>query len=174
LSQPDQKVETPSPIPVDDFTPEEMVNLDEDHSTSTGVQFSGEATVLPSAPAPFTQMSHEPVPARREREGGERKKILLTSPATRSLAGRLGIDLSEVEGSGEKGRITREDVQRHADRGGKRGSVGGTGDQANLVQISAPMGKRGEWADVTKVEFGRTRKVMYRALGAQAEVPHFG
>ena len=152
-----------------EFRPEKTVNLDTDHSTSTGVQFSGEATVLPSAPAPVYHGSHDPVPERRERTGSGTKKILLTSPATRSLAGRLGIDLAEVPGSGDKGRITREDVQKYADsRPSKSDAVS--------VQPSAGPGSqpRGDWAEVTKVEFGRTRKVMYRALGAQAEVPHFG
>lgn len=170
--QHDAQTESSKPLPVEEFVPEKSVNLDEDHSTSTGVQFSGEATVLPSAPAAAAPSHSEPVPARRERVDGGTKKILLTSPATRALAGRLGIDLNEVDGSGDKGRITREDVQKHADRST---SAGPTVSSASIPTAAATAtGNRAQWPEVTKVDFGRTRKVMYRALGAQAEVPHFG
>ena len=41
----------------------------------------------------------------------------LAAPATRKLARELGIDLRQVQPSGEVGRVTREDVERHARTG---------------------------------------------------------
>jgi pyruvate dehydrogenase E2 component (dihydrolipoamide acetyltransferase) len=38
----------------------------------------------------------------------------LAAPATRKLARELGVDLRKVEPSGSAGRVTREDVERHA------------------------------------------------------------
>jgi pyruvate dehydrogenase E2 component (dihydrolipoamide acetyltransferase) len=38
----------------------------------------------------------------------------LAAPATRKLARELGVDLRRVEPSGSSGRVTREDVERHA------------------------------------------------------------
>jgi pyruvate dehydrogenase E2 component (dihydrolipoamide acetyltransferase) len=42
----------------------------------------------------------------------------LAAPATRKLARELGVDLRKVEPSGSAGRVTREDVERHASSGG--------------------------------------------------------
>jgi pyruvate/2-oxoglutarate dehydrogenase complex dihydrolipoamide acyltransferase (E2) component len=41
----------------------------------------------------------------------------LAAPATRRLAGELGVDLAEVQGSGPEGRILDADVERAAQRG---------------------------------------------------------
>jgi len=42
----------------------------------------------------------------------------LATPRTRALARKLGVDLSQIAGSGSGGRISDEDVQRAADGGG--------------------------------------------------------
>lgn len=157
------------------------VNLDDtgvsdDPALSTGVQFSGEASILPPSPPPampHPMASWGETPLRQEPpKDGMAKKIVLASPAVRTLAGRLGIDLSSVRGSGEKGRVTREDVEKYGTgMSGRTGSTAGTGP---LASQGVEVGKRAEWAETTRVPFGRTRKVMYRALGGQAEVPHFG
>ncbi len=49
-----------------------------------------------------------PVAARQESAG------VLAPPAVRKLARELGVDLAQVKGSGPAGRISAEDVQRHA------------------------------------------------------------
>src|SRR5689334_21876668 len=41
----------------------------------------------------------------------------LAAPATRKLARELGVDLRQVSPSGSSGRVTREDVERHATTG---------------------------------------------------------
>ncbi len=56
---------------------------------------------------------------------------IAAGPAIRRLAREVGIDLSRVKGSGDSGRITREDVMKAVRGGGVRKSVdatGGTGE----------------------------------------------
>ncbi|ETO93271.1 dihydrolipoamide acetyltransferase family protein [Legionella oakridgensis] len=48
--------------------------------------------------------------------GANTQKRIKTTPAVRLLAKKLGVDLTALQGSGEHGVITREDVQREADR----------------------------------------------------------
>ena len=50
-------------------------------------------------------------------------QLLLTSPAVRRLARELDIDLARISGSGEKGRVTKEDVKHYLQ--GQSGSAGG-------------------------------------------------
>jgi 2-oxoisovalerate dehydrogenase E2 component (dihydrolipoyl transacylase) len=161
------------------------IDSDGGASVSTGVQFTGEASILPSAPSTRGSdlATHPPLQERRERDvPSETRRVILASPAVRTLAGRLGIDLGAVQGSGEKGRVTREDVERYA--GSTAAASGSSTSDTSLPaagsssidsrRAAGTLGTRSQWTETTRVEFGRTRKVMYRALGAQAEVPHFG
>ena len=61
----------------------------------------------PPAPAPRRRRAAAP-PAGGGNGGGP----VYASPAVRRLARELGVDLHQVTGSGRKGRITKEDVQR--------------------------------------------------------------
>ena len=54
------------------------------------------------------------------------------SPATRRLASQLGVDLSQVRGTGRSGRITAEDVESHAARTGAGG-----GNPVTRLKMSA-------------------------------------
>ena len=68
----------------------------------------------PSRRAPEDVPSVEPgapTPAPAAPAAGERRPA---SPAARKLAGELGVDLAAVEGTGPRGRITREDVEQAA------------------------------------------------------------
>jgi 2-oxoisovalerate dehydrogenase E2 component (dihydrolipoyl transacylase) len=139
---------------------------------SGGAQFSGEAAMLPSPP-PATIPSHASAPqvAREERREkqpwSELRKIVKASPAVRTLAARMGIELVDVKGSGEGGRVLRDDLTSHSvpashSYGESRNEVGmGGRDRSGIPEV-------------TRVEFGRTRKVMYRAMGDMGQVPHFG
>jgi pyruvate dehydrogenase E2 component (dihydrolipoamide acetyltransferase) len=51
---------------------------------------------------------------RVEVESGGRKKVL-AMPSVRKLARELGVDISQVEGTGPRGRVTAEDVRRFAE-----------------------------------------------------------
>ncbi|MCX7545655.1 dihydrolipoyllysine-residue acetyltransferase [Marinicella gelatinilytica] len=72
------------------------------------------------------QTKSKPEPGNSDDEGGpkpppvpeevatERKgKLAHASPAVRKFARTLGVDVAQVKGTGRKGRITREDVEKH-------------------------------------------------------------
>ena len=76
-------------------------------------------TVAPTAPAPATVTPVKSVPAAmtvRAHDGGGRA---LAKPPVRKLARDLGVDLSELSGTGPQGSITRDDIQ-HAMEGRAR------------------------------------------------------
>lgn len=72
------------------------------------------AQAAPTAAAP-----PEAVPAAESAASADRPKRVPVTPAARKLAKEHGIDLDRVTGSGPRGRITREDVQKIIDGGGQ-------------------------------------------------------
>ncbi len=56
----------------------------------------------------------EPAPQAAAAESGGSGGEAMASPAARKAAEEAGVDLSQVQGSGKDGRITKEDVQAHA------------------------------------------------------------
>ena len=73
------------------------------------------ATSVAGSPAPAAA---EAAPAAAPAAGEKRGRIPVT-PAARKLAKEHSIDLAGVTGTGPRGRITREDVQKIIDRGGQ-------------------------------------------------------
>ncbi|WP_437304232.1 dihydrolipoamide acetyltransferase family protein [Sorangium sp. So ce388] len=63
------------------------------------------------APAPVEARPSAPTPGSNGHDEGARP---LTSPSTKKLARESGVDLREVQGTGDHGRITRDDVMRAA------------------------------------------------------------
>jgi pyruvate dehydrogenase E2 component (dihydrolipoamide acetyltransferase) len=57
------------------------------------------------------------------------------SPAVRRLARERGIDLSAIQGSGRKGRITKEDLERPAPKAAAAPVPAGEGERAQLTRI---------------------------------------
>jgi 2-oxoisovalerate dehydrogenase E2 component (dihydrolipoyl transacylase) len=84
-------------------------------------------TAAPTAPAPATVTPVKSVPAAmtvRVHDGGGRA---LAKPPVRKLARDLGVDLSELSGTGPQGSITRDDIQ-HAVEGRARVRLADIGD----------------------------------------------
>lgn len=67
---------------------------------------AGQAPPAPAAPAPVTPAPAAPAPAAPVSSG----TVIPAGPAIRRFAREVGVDLSTVPGSGDHGRITREDV----------------------------------------------------------------
>lgn len=159
----------------------------------TAVRFEGEAGVLPAAPLSRGEVP-DSVEARRS-GGGEVKRIVKASPATRTLAHKLGIDLDAVTPTGEGGRVTKEDVQRYAEGGAAAPAAAAPSTpapQAAPAPRAAPVAPRQaapaptslapapvysshrNSGETTRMELGRTRKAMFKAMGSMGSVPHFG
>jgi pyruvate dehydrogenase E2 component (dihydrolipoamide acetyltransferase) len=85
--------------------PEGVVAEDQKAAASKDVEaaIQEEEQAAPAAPAPHTPASPQ---------AGTGEAPAYASPAVRRLARELGVDLSAIRGSGRKGRITKEDVQK--------------------------------------------------------------
>ena len=157
-----------------DLPPDEVAELESrllrprsSMDLSGGAQFSGEAAVLPSAPRvpkphPLNpDVLHERTEIPAVAVVCSKRKKALASPAVRTMAAKMGVDLSEVPGSGEEGRVTKDDLLAAT-------------PGSSTSPLQTPPTPRDSVPLTTRVEFGRTRKVMWRAMGAQGAVPHFG
>ncbi len=60
----------------------------------------------------------------------------MLSPAARKLAEEKGIDAASIKGSGKDGRVTKEDVMRHAEKG-QSGSSDGSRDEPTVADMSS-------------------------------------
>lgn len=79
------------------------------------------------------------------------------SPAVRAFARELGVDLGQVEGSGRKGRITREDVQAHVkERLAGAAPAAAAGATPGLPPM--PVIDFSKFGDVERVEMTRIQK----------------
>lgn len=82
------------------------------------------------------------------------------APATRRLAKELGVDLSQIDGSGPDGRITEKDVREAARTADKDKAKGESPDFS-------------EWGPVERKPLKSVRRAVARAMAkAWAEIPH--
>jgi 2-oxoglutarate dehydrogenase E2 component (dihydrolipoamide succinyltransferase)/2-oxoisovalerate dehydrogenase E2 component (dihydrolipoyl transacylase) len=83
-----------------------LAMITEGFASGTGIDLGSEAAVtVPPLPEPS---------AERRAPSAEPRKDRFYSPAVRRLADELKVDLAEVAGSGEDGRVTRRDVEAFA------------------------------------------------------------
>lgn len=88
-------------------------------------------------------------------EEGKPSGPVPASPSVRQLARELGIDIAEVSGTGDGGRITDEDVKSHA-----RQII--TGQPARAAAAAAPAAKPlpdfGQWGEIERKKITTIRK----------------
>jgi pyruvate dehydrogenase E2 component (dihydrolipoamide acetyltransferase) len=119
---------------------------------------------LPTATPPET----ETAPAARE--GGARA---LAKPPVRKFAKDLGVDLSQVAGSGEGGIISRADVEAHASRGAQPATAAPAAAAApSQAAYVAPVFTRGGERE-TRIPIKGVRKMTAQAMvGSAFTAPH--
>src|SRR3990172_5012613 len=88
----------------------------EGFASGTGIDLGAEAPI--TVPPPATSVTEPRAQSREPRE--TRREERFYSPAVRKLAEELGINLEEVPGTGEGGRITRQDVEAFAQARGAK------------------------------------------------------
>ncbi len=91
-------------------------------TASTASPASTAPPTEPAAPASAPPARPEPGPTVPSAEGSAH-----AGPAVRRFARELGVDLTQVRGSGRKGRILKEDVQTHVQQRLAGGVAGGSG-----------------------------------------------
>lgn len=122
----------------------------QEHEKADGVGESGES-----------EESEEYVAAGATGEGErvqDRDRPVPASPATRSLAKRLDVDLHQIEGSGPDGRIEPEDVQEAADQGEE------SREERPDLEEHGPV----EWTDLRSVRRATARQM----TKSWREIPH--
>ncbi len=121
----------------------------------------------PQAPPPAAQMVNRAPPA--ERAAGPANADfsgVFAGPAVRRLARELGLDLNLIRGTGEKGRITREDVK--AALAGPAGVTGGGGALPAIPAVDFA-----KFGPVETVPLSRIKRISGPRLHASwVNVPH--
>jgi pyruvate dehydrogenase E2 component (dihydrolipoamide acetyltransferase) len=119
-----------------------------------------------TAEADVTPASKPPTGGHRQKhEDGEAR--VKASPVARRLAGELGVDLSNVNGTGPDGRVTESDVRAAA-----KAQPGQRSARAESpTQKSAPSARPAEGA---RIQLSGMRKVIaQRLVESKGPVPHF-
>jgi pyruvate dehydrogenase E2 component (dihydrolipoamide acetyltransferase) len=138
-------------------------------------QVVAEVVEEPAAPPPPQIMPERP-PAAEERRPQEVERTTPTvtvpvaaAPSVRQLARELGLDITEVPGSGPGGRITAEDVKQYA-----RGIIGGGAAPARAVGgVVRPLPDLTQWGEVERLPMSKTRRTIADTLSyGWSHIPH--
>ncbi|GIW98438.1 MAG: dihydrolipoamide acetyltransferase component of pyruvate dehydrogenase complex [Pirellulaceae bacterium] len=98
----------------------------------------GTATPAPSAPEPTAKESVPPAPAPATGLEATADDKIPAGPAVRRFAREVGVDLRTVQGTGEGGRITRDDVLRAVRELGKSRAPAPAADGQLVASEKAP------------------------------------
>ncbi|WP_350347025.1 dihydrolipoamide acetyltransferase family protein [Agromyces sp. G08B096] len=134
------------------------------------------ADLVPEAPAPASSgaqtsaAASAPAPATASAGAGARVERPRSTPPVRKLARDLGVDLEQVTGTGERGLITRTDVEAAAGTVTAATSAHeSTGDRAASAAAAAPAWTPGE----TRIPIKGVRKHTAAAMVSSAfTAPH--
>ena len=103
-----------------------------------------------------------PVPDHPLARKGQSEGIVHASPSVRRVAREFGVDLSQVEGSGPKNRILKEDVQQFVKyelSRPKASSAPGAGGEGGLQVIAQPKVDFEKFGEVEKVQMTRIQRI---------------
>ncbi|MGJ4931166.1 dihydrolipoyllysine-residue acetyltransferase [Bradyrhizobium sp. HKCCYLS2038] len=125
---------------------------------------TGEATAAASAPAPAQAAPAAAAPVAAAVDEGA-FALAYAGPAVRKLARELGVDIGKVKGTGNHGRILREDVEAFA-KGENKGGTAPTKPQAasagggsGLDLLPWPKVDFAKYGPVERKELGRIKKI---------------
>jgi 2-oxoisovalerate dehydrogenase E2 component (dihydrolipoyl transacylase) len=136
------------------FETESTIATTAESTTTASIEAPPLATTDGTFQLPEKVLTQEPAAA-----AGRTAKVL-TSPSVRQHAREANIDLTQVSGSGPRGRILRADLEAHL--AGTSGSDSG------------PLDSHVETSPVTEIKvIGLRRKIAERMTQANLEIPHF-
>ena len=100
---------------------------------------------------------------------GERAPAAPAGPAVRRLAREIGVDVSEVQGTGLGGRITEDDVKQHA----RRIVSGGSAAPGAVGERAVPLPDFERWGAVERQPMSNIRRTTAQRLShAWRTIPH--
>ncbi len=115
------------------------------------------APPAPVPPLPRPAPPSPPLPEGRE-EPPVSRPAAPAAPSVRRLARELGVDIAQVRGTGERGRISMEDVKNHA-----KALLSGGG----LAAPAAPLPDFSRWGPVRREPMSKVRRIIAQSM-AQA------
>jgi pyruvate dehydrogenase E2 component (dihydrolipoamide acetyltransferase) len=131
-----------------------------------------ESKVLPmpqrSAPEPPPASAPAPAP-RADREG----VAAPASPSVRRLAREIGVDIYDVQGTGDGGRISQDDVKEHARRILSSVGSAGAGAVAGAARAARALPDFQKWGEVERQPWSNIRRATSEHLSyAWQTIPH--
>ena len=144
---------------------------------ATGAAASARSGQSPEAPAESIEVPRAPAPGSSPPAPGAAvasKPVgrALASPATRKLARTLGIDLTQIRGTGSRGQITRADVERFAQRGQARAAASEPAAAPAAAMPPAPTIPAPVGEDRVEPLRGLRRQIAMSMEQAWRRVPH--
>lgn len=94
-----------------------------------------------------------------------RKAPVAAPPSVRQFAREIGVDIDEVKGSGPGGRVSEEDVKRHARQQPATGSAAAPAGAAPLPDLA-------KWGEVEREPMSNVRKTTARHMATGWTAPH--
>ncbi|MBI2971832.1 MAG: 2-oxo acid dehydrogenase subunit E2 [Candidatus Aenigmarchaeota archaeon] len=129
--------------------------------TLVTIETANEASVSVVGELPRTETV---LPRREEAAEAKQQKEILATPAVRVLAKQLGVTMSSVTGSGPQGRVTDEDVRKHA---GEKG-------EATETQLTATVTRKYDmYGYIERISLRGVRKAIAKNMvHAVSTAPH--
>lgn len=119
------------------------------------------------AEAPKQEATAEPQPAGNNQSSSDQR--IKASPLAKKMAAEKGIDLSQVSGSGDNGRVTKKDIEGYKPSTDSQQAAKSQPAAAH-VQRASVIGQEGH----TDVPLTQMRKTIARRLGeSKFSAPHF-
>jgi len=145
---------------------------DEDIQALTGAEAAPEAPAkapVEAAPAAGGETASVPVPSPTSSDGPAGR--VLASPVARRMAGELGIDLSQVHGSGPGGRVVKQDLEAFVREPARAvaAPVGPAGGAVGLATSQTPGGVEYAVELVSPIR----RTISRRMTESKQQFPHF-
>lgn len=109
------------------------------------------------------------------------KHATLATPAVRHLSKELGVDISEIDGTGKDGRVLKEDIYRFVERRKAEAAAAAPAASSPASQpapaaanvFASPEASTSGPQVETRVPLNRTQEMMFKTMTRSLSIPHF-